>query len=106
MLAADMRSGLAAFLADGVGEGAPRLDPDRMVLAVNLKRDVGFAHAVFPLLRNAARIRCGVAGTSSMDTPNGDSASLIALITAAGAPIAPPSPRPLALVSVLPVRVA
>ena len=43
-------------------------------------------------------MRCGVAGISSIDTPNGLSASLMALITAAGAPIAPPSPRPLALV--------
>ena len=46
--------------------------------------------------RSAARMRCGVAGNSSIDTPNGASASLIALTTAAGAPIAPPSPRPLA----------
>ena len=48
--------------------------------------------------RSAARMRCGVAGNSSIDTPNGESASLIALTTAAGAPIAPPSPSPLACV--------
>ena len=41
-------------------------------------------------------MRCGVAGISSIDTPNGDSASLMALRIAAGAPMAPPSPRPLA----------
>ena len=45
--------------------------------------------------RSAARMRCGVAGISSIDTPNGDSASLTALSTAAGAPMAPPSPKTL-----------
>ena len=40
-------------------------------------------------------MRCGVAGISSIETPNGDSASLTALSTAAGAPMAPPSPKPL-----------
>ena len=52
--------------------------------------------------RSAARMRCGVAGNSSIDTPNGDRASLMALTTAAGGPIAPPSPSPLALVRELP----
>ena len=56
-------------------------------------------HARFSIAaRSAARIRCGVAGISSIATPNGASASLMALTTAAGAPIAPPSPTPLALV--------
>src|SRR4029077_19935550 len=55
---------------------------------------------------SAARMRCGVAGTSSIETPNGDSASLIALSTAAGAPIAPPSPNPFALVTDACVSVA
>ena len=48
--------------------------------------------------RSAAQMRCGVAGSSSMETPNGASASLMALMTAAGAPTAPPSPNPFALV--------
>src|SRR5438477_5841011 len=52
-----------------------------------------------PAARSAARMRCGVAGISSIATLKGDSASLTALIIAAGAPIAPPSPRPLAPVS-------
>jgi hypothetical protein len=43
-------------------------------------------------------MRCGVAGISLISTPKDDSASLMALITAAGAPMPPPSPRPLALV--------
>ena len=47
-----------------------------------------------------------IAGISSMDTPKGDKASLTALMTAAGAPMAPPSPSPLALVIELPVRVS
>src|SRR5437899_11687921 len=51
-----------------------------------------------PAARNAARMRCGVAGSSSIETPKGASASLMALRIAAGAPIAPPSPRPFALV--------
>jgi hypothetical protein len=50
--------------------------------------------------RKAARMRCGVAGSSSIDTANGARASLMALRMAAGAPIAPPSPRPFALVIV------
>src|SRR5215470_4479517 len=56
----------------------------------------GGNHAQAP--RKAARIRCGVAGSSSIETPKGASASLMALRIAAGAPIAPPSPRPFALV--------
>ena len=64
-----------------------------------MKRDIALlAHAACSLARNAARMRCGVAGISSISTPNGDSASLMALITAAGGPMAPPSPRPLARV--------
>src|SRR5262245_23956885 len=60
---------------------------------------VAFAHTGFSLARSSARILCGVAGISSISTPNGDNASLIALITAAGAPMVPPSPRPLARVT-------
>src|SRR5438552_2683027 len=59
-----------------------------------------------PAARSAAWMRCGVAGNSSIKTPNGASASLIALTTAAGAPIAPPSPNPLALVTEACVGVA
>src|SRR5215467_3028538 len=59
-----------------------------------------------PAARSAAWMRCGVAGNSSIETPNGDSASLIALRTAAGAPIAPPSPNPFALVTDAPVGVS
>ena len=35
VLAADMGAGLAAILADGVGQGAPRLDRDRVLVAVD-----------------------------------------------------------------------
>src|ERR1700738_3537293 len=101
--AADMGSGLPALFTDRGGQGPSRLDANRIIAAVDGEGDVGrAAHVAFPLLRNAARIRCGVAGISSMDTPNGDNASLTALITAAGAPIAPPSPSPLALVIEVP----
>ena len=100
VLAADMGAGLPAILADRIGQRAPRLDRDRVLAAVDGERDRCFSASCALLLRHAsaARIRCGVAGISSIDTPNGDSASLMALITAAGAPMAPPSPRPLALV--------
>jgi hypothetical protein len=66
---------------------------------------LGSAHAA-PAARKAARMRCGVAGNSSIETPNGASASLMALRMAAGAPMAPPSPRPLALVTEASVRVS
>src|SRR5216683_4387311 len=59
-----------------------------------------------PAARKAARMRCGVAGHSSIETPNGASASLMALRIAAGAPMAPPSPRPLAFVTEASVRVS
>src|SRR3546814_20025771 len=43
----------------------------------------------------ARQTTCGVAGIAMSRTPSGASASSIALITAGGAPIAPPSPQPL-----------
>ena len=61
---------------------------------------------VFLVWRSAARMRRGVAGISSIVTPNGASASLMALRMAAGAPMAPPSPRPLAWVIVAPFSVS
>src|SRR5262249_44347629 len=99
MFAANMRTCLAAVLADRVSQRAPRLDADRVVATVNIERDCALlAHAAFSALRMAARMRCGVAGISLISMPKGDKASLIALMTAAGAPIAPPSPSPLAFV--------
>src|SRR5690242_1456499 len=100
MFAPDMGPGLSAILADGVDERATRLDGDGMLAPVDVERYGDFfTHAAFPAARSAARIRCGVAGISSISIPNGARASLIALSTAAGAPMAPPSPRPLAFVS-------
>src|SRR4029079_17714554 len=99
VLAADMGTRLPAVLADRISESAPRFDFDRIAAAVNIKCDRGFlAHGAFSALRMAARMRCRAAGISSISTPNGDSASLTALMTAAGAPMVPPSPSPLALV--------
>src|SRR6185437_12867297 len=86
VLATNVRSGLSAIFTDGIGQGTPRFDSDRVVAAVDIHRDRGFlAHAAFSALRKTARMRWGVAGIS-----------LIALITAAGAPIVPPSPNPFA----------
>jgi hypothetical protein len=42
VLAADMGAGLAAIVADGVDQGFARLDADRIVAAVDAKRDVKF----------------------------------------------------------------
>ena len=80
-----------------VGGEAPAAGDERPVFEAR-HRAADEAHEA-PATRSAARMRCGVAGNSSIETPNGASASLIALTTAAGAPIVPPSPRPLALVT-------
>ena len=73
MLAADMGSGLAAILADRIGERAPRLDADGVVAPVDVEGDIDLAgHARFSIAaRNAARIFRGVAGISSISTSNG-----------------------------------
>src|SRR5579864_5746654 len=42
MLAADMGTGLPAIIADGVDQRFARLDPDRIIAAVDIERDVGF----------------------------------------------------------------
>src|SRR5260370_20781580 len=65
------------------------------------------AHGVpHPASRSNCRIRCGVIGISKIPTPNGASASETALSIAAGAPIVPPSPTPLAPVTLDSVRVS
>src|SRR5262249_7448534 len=108
VLAADVGAGLSAVLADRIDQRAARLDADRVRLPVDRQRDVAsFAHPFFVVARrSAARMRRGVARGSSIVTPNGASASLMALRTAAGAPMAPPSPRPLACVRVVPSSVS
>ena len=108
MLAADMGAGLAAIFADGVDQRAARFDANAVRSPVDRQRDfASLAHAiVFLAWRNAARMRCGVAGISLMATPNGVSASLMALRIAAGAPIVPPSPRPLERVIVASLSVS
>src|SRR6202035_1407927 len=42
VLAADMGAGLAAIIADGVDQGFARLNPRRIVAAVDIERNVGF----------------------------------------------------------------
>src|SRR4029078_1913948 len=59
-----------------------------------------FAHAALsfgwaPAARNAVTMRSGVRGMSVKRTPNGDSASSMAAMIAAGAGMVPPSPAPL-----------
>src|SRR5262249_2049214 len=101
VLAAEMGAGQPAILADRVGERAPRLDADIVPAPVDREREVDLvAHGRCSMAaRSAARMRRGVAGISSIVTPRCASASLIALRTAAGAPIVPPSPSPLARVT-------
>src|ERR1700727_3666915 len=70
VLTTDMRSGLPALLADSIDKRPARFHLDMMVTAIDIQGNIGFfAYAICPLLRNAARIRCGVAGISSMETP-------------------------------------
>src|SRR6266536_853745 len=107
VLAADVRPGQAAIVADGVDQSAPRLDANDMPAPIDIQRDLDlFRHAFAWAARSASRMRCGVAGISSIEILNGASASLIALMIAAGAPIAPPSPSPLAPVIVASLRVS
>src|SRR5947207_15664747 len=54
--------------------------------------DPGILHT----LPSAFRIRCGVKGIAVTRAPSGASASLIAFMTAVGAPAVPASPAPLA----------
>ena len=42
VLAADVGAGLTAVVADGVDQRAPRLDPNGIVAAVDVERDVDF----------------------------------------------------------------
>src|SRR6266566_1532353 len=101
MLASDMRAGLTAIVADRVDQSTPRLDANDVPYSIDQQRDLHlFGHGFASAARSAARMRCGVAGISSIEIWNGESASLIALMIAAGAPIAPPSPSPLAPVMV------
>ena len=63
MLAADMRAGLAAILADRVGQRLARLDADGVVAAIDGEGNVASSRSCGLLsLRIAARMRCGVAG--------------------------------------------
>src|ERR1700730_14114019 len=98
VLAAEMGAGETAILAQRIGQAAPWLNADRVLIAVHRESDVlSFAHcASHPASRSNCKIRCGVIGISKIPTPNGASASETALSTAAGAPIVPPSPTPLA----------
>ena len=65
-----------------------------------------FHWALSAASRSNCDIRCGVMGISKMPMPHGASASEIALSTAAGAPIVPPSPTPLAPVMLASVNVS
>src|SRR3954447_10150616 len=63
VLAADMRPGLPAILADRIDQRAARLDLYRMITTVDVQCDGCLeAHVRPSFWRSAARIRCGVAG--------------------------------------------
>src|SRR6185312_3502040 len=77
----------------------PRLDPDIEGAAVDVEGNGNLvAHGLAS--RSFSRMRGGVTGISKNSTPKGESASTMALTTAAGAPMAPPSPTPFAPVMV------
>ncbi len=98
VLTSEMCPGEPAVFADSVSKSLPRLNLDRLLPAVHQQGDVpGRDHAAPSIvLRIRSLILEGVAGISEIPTPRGRRASQTALITAAGAPIAPPSPNPLA----------
>jgi hypothetical protein len=64
MLAADMRTGLPALVADGVDQRLARLDADRIVAAVDIERDVDFSAIGAPALHGASlrELRASVIG--------------------------------------------
>src|SRR5439155_21803534 len=99
VLAAQVRSGEPAVLAQRVREAAPGLDLDVEGDAVDVQGNGNLvAHGLAS--RSFSRMRGGVTGISKNSIPKGESASTMAFTTAAGAPIAPPSPTPLAPVIV------
>src|SRR5207237_10141840 len=88
VLAAKMRAGDAAIVAQRHVQAAPRGHPHRIVVAVDAQRESNrLAQALTS--RSLCRMRCGVTGISKNSMPKGESASTMALITAAGAPMAP-----------------
>jgi len=70
-----------------------------MAAPFDVQRDGGPGRSLCTLLRAMRRAECAAAwpAISSIETPNGASASLIALITAAGEPMGAPHRGPLAL---------
>src|SRR5690606_29968749 len=110
VLATDVGTGQPQVVPEHVHQGAARLGDHFVLRAVDVEGEqldvvaaaVGVVHGV-SCGADAVRARwtvSGVMGVSSSSTPVGRSASLTALSTAAGAPMVPPSPAPLAPVSV------
>src|SRR5215467_6451051 len=103
-----MRAREAALLAQRIGQRTAWLDPDHPWLAIGREANLDlFHHHDRPRdwLRRC-NMRWGVIGISNISTPNGESASVTAFNTAAGAPIAPPSPTPLTPVMLASVMVS
>src|SRR5207248_5342259 len=97
VLAAEMRAGQPAVFAQRIGEIAACGRADFVLPSVHLQcESERLTHAFTS--RSFCRMRGGVTGISKNSMPKGESASTMALTTAAGAPIAPPSPTPFALV--------
>src|SRR5205823_12896504 len=94
----EVRSGEPAVLAQRIREAAPGLDLDVEGGAVDVQGN-GNLVAQGRASRSFSRMRGGVTGISKNSTPKGESASTMALTSAAGAPIAPPSPTPFARVT-------
>src|SRR5262249_60473627 len=68
VLAADVRAGLTAILADGVRERAPRLDTDRIVACIDGEResDAVRSGGAWGAASRAGRIHCGDGGAATV----------------------------------------
>src|SRR5580704_5708044 len=109
VLTAQVGAGVAEVVAQHVRQRPAGLDGELVLGAVDPEPDLPDVLHPAPLRcspltataspASAAQTSAGSTGTWSNEIPAGRSASLIALSTAAGAPIMPPSPMPLAPVS-------
>src|SRR5690242_13180076 len=97
VLAAEVGAGVAEVVPEHVGQRPAALDGQLVLPAVHRQGDRMRAHVATSL--RAALTSDGSTGMWSNLIAVPDSASLTALRTAAGAPIVPPSPMPLAPVS-------
>src|ERR687885_823721 len=105
VLASQVRSCVTEIMTQHIGKGPSRFDLDFMSVAIDGDpHEVDIFHEDSPSYAcdslMAVRRRSGVMGSRSISMSRCDRASATALAIAAGAPMVPPSPIPLAPVSV------